>query len=733
MKIKYVALGVSILLSMRCAFSQNVETFLPPATAPVIKATQTSEKITIDGNLSEAAWGNAPLINEFLTVEPQQNKMPFFKTEVRLLYDDKNLYVGAYCFDTLGKSGVRVAEILRDFDWGKNELFGVVFDPDNTKRLATTFQTTPYGNQRDMQVFDDEFYNINYDALWDVRTQITAKGWYAEFKIPFKTLRYSLPINGAAASWTISFVRRARRANEISAFPVYPRAFSPYRTSYAAQLTDIQPPKPSSNVIVRPYILYQANRKLGENFEQKPKIGAEVKWAITPHSVLDFTANTDFAQADADRQVINLKRFSVFFPERRQFFLENSGTFNIGEDGVIQPFFSRRVGLDDNGNPLPIDAGLRYTDRTDKHNIGALLVRQRTNSLTDNRAANIGVLRYQRNFGSLSGMGGMLTQKYVASADNQSVVSSTTFSTDVFYRPTQTVTMTLMLSGSSNEANGKRENGLGGKFFIGKTTDKFYLGSVHYLVSERYNPALGFVSRNDQMVHYPVFYRVFRPSGKWKKWILRNDPGMHAEVYHGVKNWDFQEAYLRFYPAWILFQSGARFHLNVEPIWQNLPVDFSPAGTTIRKGRYQYTRLNMSYNSDLSKKISAEVEFNTGGYFDGSLTSTSVSVNFIPIPNLSFSMDYGYNYFVNVGDKQGAMKTHLITPNLRLALNPRVQLSAFYQYNSLAELSRWNVRGSWEFRPQSFLYVVFNDFRNHQTPILGEQQFINKLSYVRQF
>jgi hypothetical protein len=119
MKIKYIALSVSILLSMRCAFSQNVETFVPPASAPVVKATQTSEKITIDGNLSEAAWGNAPLINEFLTVEPQQNKMPFFKTEVRLLYDDKNLYIGSYCFDTLGKSGVRVAEILRDFDWGK--------------------------------------------------------------------------------------------------------------------------------------------------------------------------------------------------------------------------------------------------------------------------------------------------------------------------------------------------------------------------------------------------------------------------------------------------------------------------------------------------------------------------------------------------------------------------------------------------------------------------------------
>ena len=282
------------------------------------------------------------------------------------------------------------------------------------KLYAQAFQTTPYGNQRDFQNFNGNLYDNGWNTLWSVRTQRTDKGYYAEFAIPFKSLRYDLPENDEAAEWGLTLIRYARRDIEVSSFPAIPQAFTPYRMTYAAKLVGVKVPPPSANVRVEPYSLYQyENRNVnGERIEENNlKIGGDVKWAINPRTVLDLTINTDFAQADLDRAVNNLERFNIFFPERRQFFLENSGIWAGGLQQSIRPFFSRRIGLKGtfNAAPAPIEVGARFTQRTEKQAIAGLFARQ--GGTSNSMASNFGVLRYLRNYGRENNIGVMYTHR----------------------------------------------------------------------------------------------------------------------------------------------------------------------------------------------------------------------------------------------------------------------------------------------------------------------------------
>jgi hypothetical protein len=332
--------------------------FLPPAKAPVVQAVKAQSDVNVDGKLNEDDWKNAPVTSDFFMMEPRQAGKIKHRTEVKVLFDDKNLYFGVFCADSLGKKGIRVQDLRRDFIYGENDIFYLQLDPQNLKRFCVSFQTTPFGNQRDLQVFDDNIRDNDWDALWRVRTYQTDDGYFAEFAIPFKSLRYEK--KEGEPSWGVTFARLARPDYEVSSFPAIPQSFSPYRMTYSAQLKGLELPKPSVNFRVNPYLLYQNDRITDANGQKStisnPKLGGDVKWAVNSHSVLDFTFNTDFAQADVDRAVNNTTRFNIFFPERRQFFLENSGVYaGAGTDG-INPFFSRTLGLANaqfNADPYP--------------------------------------------------------------------------------------------------------------------------------------------------------------------------------------------------------------------------------------------------------------------------------------------------------------------------------------------------------------------------------------------
>lgn len=731
--------GVFVFLYSWGAYAQEGETanFPPPETPVSITATKTSGRIVVDGRLEEAAWQLAEPISDFFRVEPIQGGSIKNPTEVRILFDEKNLYVGVFAADSLGKKGIRMQDLSRDFNGLENDVFGIQIDAQNTKQYAVSFQTTPYGNQQDVQTFNDSNRDEDWNALWRVRTQRTDKGYYAEFAIPFKSIRYDKPIEGQPVSWGITFFRLARRDYEKTVFPAIPQSFSENRMIYAARLTGLQVPPPSANIRIEPYALYQYDEaKEGDILVDKlnnPKVGGDVKWAINPNAVLDLTINTDFAQADVDRAVNNLERFNIFFPERRQFFLENSGIWAGAGNRRVQPFFSRTIGLDNtfNATPAPLDAGARYTDRNENRTIAGLAVRQRD---TENSpGSTFGLARYTKNYGRENNIGAMVTYRRDDASETLDTESqnNTTITIDGQIRPKAEIFISYLLSTSLDSETG--DTGYAARISATTRTNEYYFGYIADFISNDYKPDMGFVFQKDVVVHSPGGYAILRP--KWLPFVRRWDPGIFTNYNHDFEDFGrFQQASLYIFPIYTWFKDNSFIEASFTPTWQNINFDFAPLGLQIEQGDYNYTRYTLRYNSDQSKKLSGSVRLNLGNFYNGTRNTVNAGLRYAPIPHISFSADYEHNNINGLGVMMENLDTDLYSASLRLALNPRVQLSTFYQYNSFDEQGRWNVRFSWEYMPLSFIYIVFNDTQTDLfDPVQRSTQTISKITFLKQF
>ncbi len=724
-----------LLFLATISFAQDTLDFPPPEIPPTVQATRAEGKITIDGKLDEKDWEKAQVITNFFRREPRQGGNLRYETQVRILFDDKFLYVGAFCEDSIGKKGLRIQDLRRDFG-GENDQFGIAFDSQNLKQYAQVFETTPYGNQSDFQNFNGNNNDSGWNTLWRVRTQQSEGGYYAEFAIPFKSLRYDKPKDDEPVEWGITLQRRALRDFEVSSFPAIPQSLSMYRMTYAAKLVGIEVPPPSANVRIEPYALFQYDNieSGGDNTIQKNyKLGGDVKWAINPQSVFDLTFNTDFAQADVDRAVNNLERFNIFFPEQRQFFLENSGIWAGADNRSIVPFFSRRIGLqgDFNAEPAPIDAGIRFTQRTNKQAIAGLYVRQRETDKS--QTSNFGVARYLRNYGRENNIGVMVTHRFDESTSDLNLEANhnTTFTIDGRIRPTSQGDIQYMLTTSIDERTGK--TGYAGRLFAGNRSNKFYIGLVTEYIDANYNPSMGFVRQKNLISHNPGGYYIWRP--KKFDWIRRWDPGVFVNYNHDATNpANFQQASLYIFPIYTWFKNNSFLEVSFTSTWQNINFNFAPLGLQIEENNYYYTRFFLRYYTDQSKKWSVSGSYDFGGFYNGTRRTANFFGRLAPIPHIALTLSYEHNDLNRVGIEERDLTTDLVTIGSRLALNPRLQLSIFYQYNSFDGQGRWNVRASWEYNPLSFVYVVFNDSRiEDEFEPFQEQQFISKITLVKQF
>jgi len=731
-------LSIYFLLLNIALHAQGPEgNFPPPEIQPAIRAIRTSGAIKVDGKLDEREWSEPETVSGFFRREPRQGGAYSYPTTVRFLFDDRNLYVGFFCRDSLGTRGIRVQDLRRDFTWGENDIVGIQLDPQNLKQYCVSFQTTPYGNQRDLQNFNDNIIDNDWNSLWSVRTHQTDSGYYAEFAIPFKSLRYDLPPHGKPLHWGVVLTRLARRDYELTTFPPIPQAYSVYRMTYAARLEGLELPPPSANVRIEPYLLFQDER-VDDPVSEKSntgqlKLGGEAKWAINPKTVLDLTINTDFAQADVDRAVNNLERFNIFFPERRQFFLENSGIWSGGSQTRIRPFFSRRIGLQRNFNatPAPIDAGVRFTLRDEQKAIAGLAIRQRK---TDASAgANFAVMRYLKNYGNQNNIGVMVTHRQDEEAESLGLqqANNSTVTVDGLIRPKDEWTIEYMVSGSRDyETN---TNDAAGRLWVAHNPNTHYFGYIAEFVGKNYNPAMGFVRQKNVIYHSPGGHYIWRP--KSMPWIRRWDPGFFVNYYHDADNpSNFQQANIYFFPVYIFFKDNSFFQFSTYTNWQKINFDFAPLDIQIAQGDYFYVNQRINFNTDQSRKYGLSGSYDWGGFYNGTKETVIGGLRFVPDPHLAFTADYEYNHLKGVGESSENLETHLVTGGARLALNPRVQLSLFYQYNSFDEQGRWNVRASWEYRPLSFVYFVFNDTRTELTEgPLATQQLIGKITFLKQF
>jgi hypothetical protein len=713
--LKPLPYALAMLLSSLPAWTQ--EAFLPPAQPAEVQAVRTSEAPIIDGILSESSWNTAHIIKNFTQQNPVQGSPASGDSEVRIMFDSDYLYVAAFNRDSIGTYGIRLQNMQRDFSLDQNDFFGFNIDTYLDKRTSFGFFVSPAGAQSDRMYGGEEDENVDWDALWYAKTMITDSGWTVEIALPWKTLRYP----EGAQTMGIIFSRGIRRNFEFITFPPVPRAYEPSRMIYEALLIGIEPPPPAAMVQVNPYLLFDAKRTVQETPNGKrelitgvPKIGGEVKWAITPNSVLDITVNTDFAQADADRQVVNLSRFSVFFPERRQFFLENASLFYTGYDR-IQPFFSRSIGLDNAGNPVPIDAGARFVAQTPEYSVGGLLMRQRGHN--DAPASWFGVGRYVKNISDQSRVGALVTVRNDEGfiRPNGTVISnqmSGTATIDGLLRPSQIWAAHAMASMSFDPVRGR---GFAGAMWSGFTDTWGYAGVVAQYMDKNYTTRTGFLGLEDFINLNPAFDLDLRP--EWLPSFIRSY-GPDGDVdFFWTSDGRFLQGNVQCALLDLEMQTGGDAEYRVQQSWQQMDGTFNPLGILIRPGLYTYTRHRFKVSTDQSAIFGGVFQYNTGGFFDGFLHTIVANVRFAPVANVELSATYEFNHIQGLGkqitthgdlDDGKTFDTHLLGMNTRLALNPQTQLIGFVQWNSAAQRTVWNVRLAWEYQPLSFLYVVFN-------------------------
>lgn len=732
-------LAVLLTLFSLTGRAQDASLFKPDSVRSTLEATRINTTLRIDGRLNEADWQRAKPSPRFTQIEPFQGATPSNRTDVRVLYNRQYLYFAVTAHDSLGRRAIRAIDFRRDFDTDSHDLIGLSFDGFNDRRNAMALLANPYGVQRDLLSFDDLYYDVDWDGLWRVRTSRTDSGWVAEIAIPWQTLRYP-GTTDTSQNWGFNLYRNRRLTNEITAFSPYPRSFSSLRMEYAGLLKNLQPPPPRPNIRIQPYVLASYDRYQNFDPDVRPeatslKVGGELKWAINPNAVLDLTTNTDFAQADADRQVNNVTRFSVFFPERRQFFLENASLFGVGarpgNDGSggsmrIQPFFSRRIGLDDAGNPIPIDAGGRFVYRSLRRNYGAILIRQR--GVDDTPATNFFVGRYSQNFGKQNRIGALMTVRN--RPDGTNIVSAV----DGFFRLGEAHSLNAMAIHSVTNPTGVQ--GFAGFAQYQYTSNQFKIWWTQSVVTATFNPEVGFVSRSDVVGTTPGINWYYRGNKlPFRRWIRAFEPGFLPEMYHQASTGKLVERQLTLFPFWLNLQNGGFIGYGFSPTMQRLTEAFEPLGITIPAGEYRYTRHSLFLQTDQSKIINAFAHGEWGTYFDGSLQSFTGQLQFAPVPHLSFTGRINMNRFREVGDARTSTTVNLYALEGRLAFNPRLQLIGFYQQNTENRSSNYNVRLSWEYQPLSFLYLVLNHRDATATfPALNriEDHAIAKLSYLRQ-
>lgn len=712
------ALGVCLF-----AASASAQEVFSPASPPIeVLAARTSEPVRVDGILDEPSWSLANVITGFTQSDPEQGQPATHRTYVRILFDDDMLYIAAVCEQS--RQSIRVQNLQRDFAAQENDVFAVAIDGFVDQRKAVVFQISPFGNQSDMEVTDGEGLNRDWDARWNARTTLQDDQWIAEIAIPWRILRY----RPGSDRLGIILSRQVRSLNETVSIPPVPRVMSVYRMPYEAILRGIETPPPGRNLQIAPYVLGQAvSGTTGFRPDRDAEIGGEFKWAVTPGTVLDFTVNTDFAQADVDRQFVNLDRFSVFLPERRQFFLESAGTFDASVTSWIRPFFTRRIGLDDSGLPIPITAGIRSTGRSPTQEFGVIAMRQE--AIRELPASDFGVARYSKNIREQSRVGGLVTYRSDgASATHPFGRTNRTFTVDGLWRPAPSAGLQAMVSRSADSLSG---DGTGAQLYAYYETSSVYVGLLEYF-NRDYNPGIGLELLDaNYVMHSPAVLWDLR--GDWLPEQIRSfNPGISVYSFTSSDGGDLQFGYAAIQPLRFEFHSGAAVGVTVEPNWQRITDRFAPAGIEIETGDYDYTSYRVNANSDRSRTLSGELSYETGGYFDGRLTTYTLGGRYAPSPRFELTADFELNRLTDLGPMKQARTTRLFGIGSRFAFNPRLQLSGFLQHNSLTSRNILNARLSWEFRPLSYLYVVYNSAAVDEgfIPDYSQQQLLVKFTYL---
>jgi hypothetical protein len=458
----------------------------------------------MDGDLSDSAWQKADVIDQFIQQEPNSGAPGTEKTEVRIVYDSEAVYLSAYCFDSDPKGVVRNTLRFRDDQvWSKDDVVRIAIDTFHDHRKAYIFSINPLGTKQDTQS-DNNQWNPSWDEVWDVRTRVLDNGWTIEMKVPFRILRFPA---GGGDVWGFNIFRQIKRKNETSSWAPMPPNFSMTRAEYYGHIDGITGIESPRNVQVIPYGLFGATRSNGAaGNDHTLEGGGDLKMSVGSSLSLDMTYNTNFAQVEADDQQINLTRFSLFFPEKREFFLENASVFDFGINQDTQLFFTRRIGLAGN-QPVPIIGGARLSGKAGGFDLGLLTTQTEHSPWAP--STNLSTARIRRNFGQRSYIGGIATDAY------SKTQASRAFGADALYW----LGRNLRADAFAAVVDDRNVEGRPGTFSGALTYDQdlWAAGFRTLSVDKGFNPAMGYVRRDDIRRHTANLRRSWRLNREWAR------------------------------------------------------------------------------------------------------------------------------------------------------------------------------------------------------------------------
>jgi hypothetical protein len=714
------------------------EPAVPPRGGVIVRAHRLADALDLDGFLGESVYAEVLPTSGFIQQEPTEGAPATEQTEVWVLFDDENVYVSVRCWDSQPER-ILATDLRRDNqNISQNDNVAVVFDTFSDGRNGFYFQTNPLGALRDATFTDEGNQNTDWNTVWDVRSQRSEQGWTLEMVIPFKSLRYG---GSGPQVWGFNLRRSVGWKNEHSFITTMPAGYARnaiFKVSNAAVMVGIETPEEAMNLEVKPYGISArtTGREAAEALSSHwtADAGIDVKYGLTSGLIADFTYNTDFAQVEADEQQVNLTRFSLQFPEKRDFFLEGRGIFAFGTPSGTGPggagdvpvmFFSRRIGLSQ-GQAVPVKLGARVTGRAGPFTLGALNVQTGAEPGAEAVPTNFTVLRLKRDILSRSSVGLIATRRTPSEADDD---PSLTLGVD-----TSMLFLTyLAVSGyyARTPSDDLAEDD-SYRVQIGWGGDRYGLDLDHLRVGEAFDPEVGFARRHDfrrssaqirfspRPTSMPAIRRlVFQASGDY----VTDARGERIETREGTGSFRME---MNNTDAWFLDHTRT---------YELLEEGFSIGkGVEVPAGDYAFGTTRTGYQFGQQRPVSGNVSVAVGSFYGGDRTSANASGRVEVTPRFSFEPSVSINWVDVPG---GTFTSRLAATRVIFAPSPRSALSALIQYNSGIESLSSNIRLRWEYAPGSEVFLVDSDGRNtgewRGLPELEDRTLAVKLTHLLRF
>ncbi len=665
-----------------------------------IKAVFTEKPPVIDGSVNDEVWKKASMINELYQREPRPGEPVSEKTEFYFLYDHEYIYVGVHCFDD--PQGITAKELARDVSLGEDDRIQVIFDTYLDGRNGYWFQIGPRGSIGDALVSENgKDFNKSWDGLWDGKAKITSDGWEGELIIPFKTLGFKK----GSSTWGLKLIRHIKRKSESSYWPATSVNADRFQISDEGRITGLTNITQGIGLDIIPYLTGGASKKQDQDPKSVLDGGADVFYQITPSLKAAVTVNTDFAQTEVDEKQINLTRFSLFFPEKRDFFLDGSNYFSFGINGDREntqatqmiPYFSRRIGLDSAGNPVPIKYGGKFTGKIGDWNIGILHIKD------DNEWENPGytVGRISRNIGKQSSVGIIATNgnAFADLSNSMAGIDLRLASSQI----SENKILTYNLYGLKSFTESLTGNDISFGTELNFPNDMFNFRAGYLQIGEDFTPGLGFMPRKNIRNFYGGVGVGPRPENSP---VMQVKSGLKYVFITDLKNGGLQTSQVDFNIADIIFLSGDIISLSTQYQFEALEKDFNIfENYVIPVDEYNFWRHSLQLTSAKRRNFWAATKIGFGSFYSGKRTDWLVQLGYKVFVPLFVGMESDRKW-VDLPD--GSFVTQIYRLNLNFLFSPNLSWYNFAQYENQSETLGLQSRFQWIMKPGKEIFLTFN-------------------------